>query len=50
MAKIKEKAKERKIKNGKHIVTDNKRGKLIRIICDRNLPDSEIDRHLKRHK
>jgi len=48
MAKIKVKVKE--LKNNKHYCTDDTKGKIVRIISDKELPDSEIDRHLKRHK
>ncbi|MFH2030839.1 MAG: hypothetical protein ABIJ40_09540 [Bacteroidota bacterium] len=45
-----EKLKERTVKDGKYYCTDDTKGKIVRIICERELPDSEIDKHLKRHK
>lgn len=44
------KIKEKKFKNGKYYCTDNTKGKVVIIICERNLPNSELDRHLQRHK
>ena len=46
MAKIKEK----RIVKGKSVCTDDTNGKIVRVVCKNQLPDSELDRYIKKGK
>ena len=46
MAKIKEK----KIVKGKFVCTDDTKSKIVRVVCKNQLPDSELDRYIKKGK